>query len=486
MISFTQTEVLMDSKLEARLELQLSAAGTKPVVAQVDLIDGTAKHHRDFSGFRTPSRNNETMQTVIFAPGETRKSLPVIGGRVRYADSSRSCNSDFMARIDAMKLQGARVINDRSKIIVPCSSDRADILPPLPDTQVPAPMPLPPVPGRSNELPIAAFENNSIEVPVGADIALARIVLNKIAEEPVFIDVEASSRFRVKTFEPFRERVMIPRGQRSVDVRVRVKRQNVCCLTPAPTGDVVTGRFDITVTSIANATMENRLAEVAIKDNAVRCTQPSQPTPPVAPMPTQPMPPVAPMPTQPMPPVAPMPTQPMPPVAPVPTLPPPDVQPAPAMPNARFEQEQMNTGGNSMVTSRILLDKPALQDVSIEIETQDGTAKSDVDYVPVKLTLTIKKDETSIDIPLALIARDKCSIDAPADAGKGGDFKLTVLSITNANMESKTESIVIPEDTRNCASTTTPEPTPEPPAPAPTLTPAIPAPTPAPANLIGA
>lgn len=439
LISFTQSEVLMDSKLEAKLELQLSEASDKPVVAQVDLIDGSAKHYRDYTGFRTPSRNNETLQTIIFAPGETRKQLPVIGGRVRYADTSRACNSQFMARINAMKLEGARVVSDRAQVIVPCSTDRADILPPLPE----------PTPGRSCELPVAAFESNLIEVPVGADIALARIVLNKTAEENVYIDVEASSRFRVKTFEPYQERVMIPKGQRSVDIRINVKRQDVCCLTPAPQGDTVTGRFDIVVTSIANATMENRLAEVAIKDNAARCNR--QPSPPTAPMPTpaQPMPPA-----QPSPPAGPMPpVQPMPPVTPMPPAP---VQPE--LPAARFEQEQMNTGRSDMITSKIVLNMPAPSDVTIEIETQDGTALGDVDYVPLKLSLTIKKDESSIDIPLALIARDKCALDAPADAGKGGEFKLTVTNISNATMETKTANIVIPEDTRNCAPVATPDP----------------------------
>lgn len=444
LISFTQTEVLMDSKLEARLELQLTEASDKPVVAQVDLIDASAKHHRDYTGFRTPSRNNETMQTIIFAPGETRKPLPVIGGRVRYADTSRACNSQFMARINAMKLEGARVVSDRAQIIVPCSTDRADILPPLPE----------PTPGRSSELPVAAFESNLIEVPVGADIALARIVLNKTAEENVYIDVEASSRFRVKTFEPYKERVMIPRGQRSVDIRVRVKRQDVCCLTPAPQGDTVTGRFDITVTAIANATMENRLAEVAIKDNAARCNR--QPSPPTAPVPVQPSPPVSPMPPD-------QPAQPMPPVSPMPPTP---VQPQ--LPAARFEQEQMNTGRSEMITAKIILNTPAPSNVTIEIETQDGSALSDVDYVPLKLTLTIKKDESSIDIPLALIARDKCALDAPADAGKGGEFKLAVTNISNATMENKTASIVIPEDSRSCAPVATPDPDqPTEPTPAP-------------------
>lgn len=455
-ISFTQSEVLMDSRLDAKLELQLSAASNNPVVAEINLLDGTARHHRDYSGFKNGSPRNETVQTVIFAPGELRKSLPAIRGKVRYADTSRSCNSDFMARINAMKLQGARVLSDRAKIIVPCSTDRADILPPLPDTGTVTPV------NPNTELPMASFENYSIEVPVGADIALGRIVLDRAPEEPVYIDVKATTEFRVKTFEPYNERVMIPRGQRSVDIRVRVKRQDICCSRHVTQGDEVTGRFKLNVLSIANATMENRVADVAVKDNSVRCAQrPSQPTPP-----TQPTPPDL----QPVPPTEPPPSQ-------------------PVAPSARFEQEQILTDGKEMVTSKIILNVSASQDIAIDLETEDGTAKSDVDYVPLKVTLTIKKDESSIDIPLALIKRDKCVPDAGADAGKGGDFKLVVKNITNASMEVKTESIVIPADTRTCEPATTPTPT-EPPAPvnpptpeppAPQNPPVPPEPTPAPA-----
>ena len=116
-ISFVQTAVTMNSKMEAQLELQLSEASNTRVVAVIELLDQSARHHRDYTGFKTPSRNYEVVQHVEFAPGETRKSLPIIGGRTRYADIATSCNSTFLARINAMKLVNARVINDRAQVL---------------------------------------------------------------------------------------------------------------------------------------------------------------------------------------------------------------------------------------------------------------------------------------------------------------------------------------------------------------------------------
>ncbi|MEK6627109.1 MAG: hypothetical protein AABY53_00650 [Bdellovibrionota bacterium] len=115
-ISFVQSEVSMDSKLEAQLELQLSVASKLPVTVVVKLVDGSARHYRDFAGFKV--RSSETSFTVVLAPGKTHVALPVIGGR-----HTRFCDSSFFAVINQRRLQNAKVLNgsDSAIIDVPCT-----------------------------------------------------------------------------------------------------------------------------------------------------------------------------------------------------------------------------------------------------------------------------------------------------------------------------------------------------------------------------
>ncbi|MEQ1723048.1 MAG: Calx-beta domain-containing protein [Pseudobdellovibrio sp.] len=128
LVSFVQNIVVGDEKEEAFLELQLSEKTTEPVVVEVNLVDGSAKYHRNYNGFKTPSPNSEIKQVVVFAPNTMRARLPVIG--IRITDM---CDIDFAAKINKFNLKGATVANDIAKIIIPC---RAPVEPPPPPPQV--------------------------------------------------------------------------------------------------------------------------------------------------------------------------------------------------------------------------------------------------------------------------------------------------------------------------------------------------------------
>lgn len=113
-IGFSRSQVTFNRKLEVQLELQLSKTSDVPVVVDVHLVNGTALHYRDFSGFKT--RSSETNQTIIFAPGTTRMQLPVIGGR-----HSQYCDDTFFyVKMDKASVQKATINNDETVIRLRC------------------------------------------------------------------------------------------------------------------------------------------------------------------------------------------------------------------------------------------------------------------------------------------------------------------------------------------------------------------------------
>jgi hypothetical protein len=123
-VSFINNVVVSDERQEARLELQLSETSTEPVVVEVNLVDGSAKRHRNYNGFKTPSPNREVQQTIIFAPNSLRARLPIVG--IRNTDM---CDIDFAAKINKFNLKGATVTHELARIIIPC---RAIVPPPHP------------------------------------------------------------------------------------------------------------------------------------------------------------------------------------------------------------------------------------------------------------------------------------------------------------------------------------------------------------------
>ena len=111
-IRFSNYNVVFNRKLEAQLELELSQPSNVPVVVDVYLLNGTALHYRDFAGFKA---RNEMKQTIIFAPGETHRQLPVIGGR-----STENCDSIFYVQMDKSSVQKAQIINFEAQVRILC------------------------------------------------------------------------------------------------------------------------------------------------------------------------------------------------------------------------------------------------------------------------------------------------------------------------------------------------------------------------------
>jgi hypothetical protein len=152
-VSFINNVVISDERQEARLELQLSETSTEPVVVEVNLVDGSAKRHRNYNGFKTPSPNREVQQTIIFAPNSLRARLPIVG--IRNTDM---CDIDFAAKINKFNLKGATVANELAKIIIPCRA----IVPP------PHPIPLPPA-----QQVVSLTENNKFVMSEGESKVLS-------------------------------------------------------------------------------------------------------------------------------------------------------------------------------------------------------------------------------------------------------------------------------------------------------------------------
>lgn len=115
-LSFSKSTAISDTKNEVRLELQLSKASSVPVVAEVLLINGSARYLRDFNGFKSglASIKAETHLTVIFAPNSTHQPLSVIGVR-----NTINCDTDFFVKI-SNNLKNARLVKDKIKVIIPC------------------------------------------------------------------------------------------------------------------------------------------------------------------------------------------------------------------------------------------------------------------------------------------------------------------------------------------------------------------------------
>lgn len=109
-VAFGFDEYVMESGYEVNMELVLSKASDVPVVVDVSLIDGTAAHGPDYSGFE--GAENETQLTVVFAPQQTRVDLPVI-----HIPNDGNCNVEFAAKAT---VQQATIVKDTTRIVIPC------------------------------------------------------------------------------------------------------------------------------------------------------------------------------------------------------------------------------------------------------------------------------------------------------------------------------------------------------------------------------
>lgn len=268
-INFVQDDVLMDSRMEARLELQLSEASKLPVTAVINLVNGSALHYRDFAGFR--SRSSETSQTVVFAPGTTRMPLPVIGGR-----RTRFCDTSFTAVISANRLQNAKVIDDSARITLPC-----EMVEPAPDAPVFIPAPNPPIapvaPIVQTPAPVqpapcdmvqARFENTVVENREHAKKTSVTILLDRVSELPVIFDLETNDGSALQNIDYVKVRVQltIPPGQTAIEVPIALLKNKRC-----RTSDMHRWQqhahfeFQVRITAMSNANMLQPAAVIVLK-----------------------------------------------------------------------------------------------------------------------------------------------------------------------------------------------------------------------------
>lgn len=246
-VSFVQSEVAMDSKYEAQLELQLSEASQKPVTIEVNLKDATAIHYRDFAGFKShslvKSKNNsaETSRVVVIPPGTTRMALPVIGGRHTWF-----CDGYFNAKI-SRNLQNAVVMADTARINVPCQAgDEPPVVVPTPE------------PDLCPQQVFARFETDRMVMKEHAKRATVKIILDRPASFPVTIDLETQdgSAFSQIDYVKVKTQLTIPTGQTSIELPIELFKNTRC-----RTADMrrwqqhANFEFHLLVTSIVNAEM---------------------------------------------------------------------------------------------------------------------------------------------------------------------------------------------------------------------------------------
>ena len=255
-ISFVQQDVLMDSRLEAHLELQLSEASKLPVTAVINLINDSAIHYRDFAGFK--SRSSETSQTVVFAPGTTRLPLPVIGGR-----RTRFCDTSFFAVISASRLQNAKVIDGSARISLPCEK-----VEPAPENPAPIVVPVVPVVPEPCDMVQARFENNIVENREHAKRTQVKIVIDRVSALPVIFDLETNDGSAFENIDYVRVRVQltIQPGQIAIEVPVELLKNQRCRTSEMHRWQQHAHfEFQVRVVAMSNANMAQPAAQIILK-----------------------------------------------------------------------------------------------------------------------------------------------------------------------------------------------------------------------------
>ncbi len=111
-LSFGYDEYVYDGENEIHIELLLSKPSDVPVTVDIALADGTAIYSRDYAGFM--SGGNDRIQSVIFAPQQTRLDLPMI-----YIKNRSDCGSRFSAELSNEKQ--ALITKASTQIILRCN-----------------------------------------------------------------------------------------------------------------------------------------------------------------------------------------------------------------------------------------------------------------------------------------------------------------------------------------------------------------------------
>ena len=135
-----------------------------------------------------------------------------------------------------------------------------------------------------------------------------------------------------------------------------------------------------------------------------------------------------------------------PPVAPIVRQP----EPAPCnMVQARFENTTVVNPEHAKKTSvTIVLDRVSDLPVIFDLETNDGSAFQNIDYVKVKVQLTIPPGQTSVQVPVSLLKNKRCRTSEMHRWQQHADFEFQVriTAMSNANMMQPAALIVLKKD----------------------------------------
>lgn len=382
-VSFEQERVEADEREEARLALVLSKVSQEPVVVDVRLLDGSARHYRDYNGFKTPTPNDETEQTIIIPPGELRMELPVIGTR-----SNDNCGIEFFAKMSRITVRGATIVKDRSTIAIPCR------LPPPPPPPV-----IDLVPGQR------------------------------------FVMSEGDTRTLTLQFvENFRQDAAFDWSLVSKDDAVNVA-DRFQTLSGRATARAGSNQLEISVAAVDINNRREGDQEFAISLNAVglRLNLTADLT----------------------------------------------LLDKVKQPAARFERERITAPQGTVAVVKILLNETSTEPVSLNLKTQDGSARQGVHYEALEQTVVIAPQQTEVEIQVRILPQTACQ--------EPSELALVATRVENATMERTRATIVIPKDEALCQppvqppSEPTPPSTPPPSEPPPVAPPSTPPPSEPPA-----
>lgn len=135
-------------------------------------------------------------------------------------------------------------------------------------------------------------------------------------------------------------------------------------------------------------------------------------------------------------------------------IPEPIPQPIPELPvRAYFQHDYIKTKEHKKRTSvKILLTRASSLPVVLDLETQNGTAFEEIDYVKVKNRLVIPPGQVSIEVPIQLVRAHRCK---PKDDDQwwphDGKYKfhVVVTAIANAEMLQPRATIRVTKDVDN-------------------------------------
>lgn len=336
-----------------------------------------------------------------------------------------------LALIASLFLGCAKTNYDGGPQVHPLSNPQPEAIPQAnpqatPNTKREELPPAPPTPiVASGNMPVISFVQNDVMMNGGLEAQL-ELQLSEAAKLPVtaVINLVDGSAIHYRDFAGFKSR-----GSETSQTLVFAPGKTRMLLP------VIGGRRTLFCdTSFSAVISEKRLQNARVVDGSARITLPCEF---VEPAPDYTSPPQLPAPI----------VEPRLPVTGEPSCP---------MVQARFESDVIENREHAKRTSvRIVLDRISDLPVIFDIETRDGSALQNVDYIPLRLQLTIPAGQTSIEIPVELLKAKRCRTPDMRRLQQHADFDFAVVltAMSNANMAQPAARIIQKKDvgSHNCS-----------------------------------